>query len=96
MLKILQVDYAQYEVLRAKLEQEGLAVENTAKSDREGLWSQQDTPTRWAKVFGVSVDTIKRRFKDQTIRNTKLSARSYRVNLHDLPATHPESPHKSA
>ena len=51
----------------------------------EGPWSRPDTPTRWGKVFGVSGDTMKRRFKDGSIRNKKLSDRNYQVHLDDLP-----------
>ena len=56
-----------------------------AQPEDIGPLSEPDTPTRWAKRFGVSVDTIKRRFKDGTIRNKKLSDRSYQVDLRDIP-----------
>ncbi len=49
-------------------------------------WSEPDSPKRWAIVFGVSSDTIKRRFKDGTIRAKKLSDRSYQVDRRDIPA----------
>ncbi len=48
-------------------------------------WSVEDTPSRWAKKFGISVDTFKRRVKVGKIRAIKLSDRSYKVDLHDLP-----------
>lgn len=51
----------------------------------DGPWSQPDTPKRWAKVFGVNVQTIKRRFQDGKIRNKKLSDRSYQVHVDDVP-----------
>lgn len=47
-----------------------------------------DSPTRWAKLFAVSVSTFKRRCGDGRIRCKKLSDRSYQVAIEDLPAKH--------
>jgi hypothetical protein len=49
-------------------------------------WSHPQNPAQWARVFGVSVNTIKRRFAAGTIRNRKLSTKSYIVAVDDLPA----------
>jgi hypothetical protein len=48
-------------------------------------WTRPDSPARWAKVFGFSTDTLKRRFEDGTIRNKKLSTKSYQIAVDDLP-----------
>ena len=48
-------------------------------------WSQQDTPRRWAKRFGVSEKTFKRHCANGTIRHKKLSDRSYMVGQDDIP-----------
>jgi hypothetical protein len=50
-----------------------------------GPWSKPDTPSRWAKRFGVSVDTMKRQFKTNKIRNKRLSDRSYQIHEDDVP-----------
>jgi len=65
-----------------------LAEDAVAAADDErqqGPWTNPDSPTRWAKVFGVSVDTIKQWFREQKIRNKKLGAKSYRVHVEELP-----------
>ena len=62
-------------------------IESTA--ERQPVWSQPDTPQRWARMFGVSVDTIKRRFKDGSIPSQKLSDRSYQVDVAYIPERHP-------
>jgi hypothetical protein len=49
-------------------------------------WTTPDSPQRWAKVFGFSVDTLKRRFKAGQIRHKKLSTKSYQIAVDDLPA----------
>ena len=51
----------------------------------DSLWSKPDSPSQWARKFGVSVSTIMRRFKDQKIRNKKLSTKSYAIHINDLP-----------
>jgi len=53
--------------------------------ERQGPWSSPDTPKRWAKRFRVSVDTMKRLLKAGTIRNKRLSDRSYQVHVDDVP-----------
>src|SRR5207253_2923844 len=40
----------------------------------EPEWTPADQPSRWAKLFGFSVDTLKRRCQDGTIRHKKLSS----------------------
>jgi hypothetical protein len=54
-----------------------------------GPWSKADTPTRWAKLFGVSAQTFKRWVKAGKIRVKELSDRSYQVHLEDLPQPKP-------
>jgi hypothetical protein len=52
-----------------------------------GPLSEADTPSRWGKRFGFSAKTFIRRFKAGAIRGKRLSDKSYRVALADLPAT---------
>jgi hypothetical protein len=54
----------------------------------EPAWTPADTLSRWAKLFGFSADTLKRRFKDGSIRYKKLSTKSYQIAVDDLPAMH--------
>lgn len=51
-------------------------------------WTIADGPTQWAKLFGISPSTLKRRFKDGKIRHKELSAKSYQIAVDDLPAKH--------
>jgi hypothetical protein len=53
------------------------------------IWSEADTPSRWAKKFGFSTDTLMRRFKDGSIRHKKLSTKSYQIHVDDLPRKQP-------
>jgi hypothetical protein len=55
-------------------------------NDGDVKWSKADSPARWAKVFGVSWSTLKRRFEKQTIRNKKLTTKSYQVAIADIPS----------
>jgi hypothetical protein len=68
-------------------------VERASKAVRstdDGPWSDPDTPASWAKRFDIGWDTLKKRFESQTIRNKKLSSKSYRVHLDDVPGTKSE------
>ena len=58
------------------------------KSPVEPEWTTSDSPQRWAKLFGFSVDTLKRRFKDGKIKHKKLTSKSYQIAVDDLPAVH--------
>ena len=51
----------------------------------DGPWSKADGPQQWAKKFGFSTDTLMRRFEDGTIRHKKLSSKSYRIHVDDVP-----------
>jgi hypothetical protein len=51
------------------------------------LWSEPDTPKRWARQFRVHVSTFKRWVKNGKILVKKLSDRSYRLDVDDLPNT---------
>jgi hypothetical protein len=51
----------------------------------DGPWSQPDTPTRWAKAFGVNAKTFKRWVKKGKIRVNRLSDRSYQIHVDDVP-----------
>ena len=53
-------------------------------------WSRPDTPKRWATRFGFSERTMKRHFDENTVRNKRLSDRSYMVDQRDIPK--PELP----
>ncbi|HEY4759559.1 MAG TPA: hypothetical protein VIH42_03165 [Thermoguttaceae bacterium] len=56
-----------------------------ATNDNRDRWSKPNGPSQWAKFYGISVDTMIRRFQDGKIRNKKLSTKSYRVHVDDLP-----------
>lgn len=57
-----------------------------AIATRDDRWSRPNSPSQWAKVFGFSVDTLKRRAEDGTIRAKKLSPKSWCIHVDDLPA----------
>jgi hypothetical protein len=59
-----------------------------APADPAPLWTQADSPARWAKVFGMSVRTLMRRLDDGRIRNVKHSSKSYQIDVNALPAKH--------
>jgi len=63
-----------------------LAPQQPAESASDGPWSKPDSPKRWAKLFNLSWDTLKRRFDDGTIRHKKLSSKSYQIHVDDLPS----------
>ncbi len=48
--------------------------------------SRELSPQRLAHMFGIHRDTMVKRLKDQVIRNRKITTKSYRVHLDDLPA----------
>jgi hypothetical protein len=60
---------------------------NATPSDPPGGWSEAKPPKQWAREFGVSVSTIKRRFNDARITAKKLSAKLYQVAVKDLPTS---------
>jgi hypothetical protein len=49
-------------------------------------WTRPGGLSQWAKVFGFSPTTLKRRFNDGKIRHKKLSTKSYQVAVDDLPS----------
>lgn len=49
-------------------------------------WSAPDSPASWARRFGISWDTLKQRILDKSIRAKKLSSKSYRIHVDDLPS----------
>ena len=51
-------------------------------------WTTPDGPTQWAKLYGFSPTTFKRRLPDGSIRHKKLSSKSYQIAIADLPAKH--------
>ncbi len=59
-----------------------------AGADPNPEMTTPDSPGRWAKLFGFSANTLKRRFKDGAIRHKKLSSKSYQIAIDDLPAIH--------
>lgn len=61
----------------------GYTVDSSIEPTR---WSAADTPKRWAKQYGFSERTLKRRFKDGKIRCKMLSDRRYQIHIDDLPA----------
>jgi hypothetical protein len=60
--------------------------ERSEDSVPPGGWSKPKSPKELVRVFGVSWSTIKRRFKDGKIRHHRLSTKSYKVAVADLPA----------
>jgi hypothetical protein len=57
-------------------------------ADAADQWSQPMKPKDWCSIFDLGWDTLKKRFADQAIRNQKLSQRSYRVAIDDIPVKH--------
>jgi hypothetical protein len=49
-------------------------------------WSEADSPSRWAKRFGFSLDSLKRMAEAGTIRVKRLSTKSWQIAVDDLPA----------
>lgn len=65
---------------------DGLVVRFTSPAKKHAdPWSKADGPKQWAKKLGFSVDTLMRRFKENKIRHLKLSSKSYRIHVDDLP-----------
>jgi hypothetical protein len=60
-------------------------IEAELPKEDSGCWSKPDSPKVWAKVFGVSADSLARLFDSQEIRNKRFSSKSYRVHVDDLP-----------
>jgi hypothetical protein len=61
---------------------------NTGGANLQPEMTTADSPSRWAKMFGISLSTLKRRFADGSIRHKKLSTKSYQIAIDDLPAKH--------
>lgn len=76
-LERLQRDYPSLEVHLAKAAASG----ESAKPK----WSKPDSPSRWAKQFGISPKTFKKRVEEGKIRAKVLSDRSYQIAVSDLP-----------
>lgn len=51
----------------------------------DGQWTKIYSPAELSKLFGVSWDTLKRRFRDNSIRFRKLSTKSYQIHVADMP-----------
>jgi hypothetical protein len=62
-----------------------LRVRLDAQAPADGPWSEPNSPSQWARVFRVSTQTIRRRFKEGKIRSKKYTAKSYAVHVDDLP-----------
>ena len=80
------VSFLDEDALRALYAAIGIEFHRVTKS----AWSQADSPTQWAKVFGCHRDTFIARCKRGEIRHQKLSDRSYKVHVDDLPALSPK------
>jgi hypothetical protein len=50
-----------------------------------GPWSKPDSPQRWAKQYGVSVRTLNRWDEEKKLEIDKLSSKSWRIRVADLP-----------
>jgi hypothetical protein len=72
-------------------------VERNRADNQVVEWSRAETVQAWAKVFGISRNTMAERFKDQSIRQKKIG-KLHMVVLDDLPASardkHREPPKK--
>jgi hypothetical protein len=55
------------------------------RGDECSEWSKPKGPQDWARVFGVSRDTMRKMLQDQTVRNRQLSPRRYCICVDDLP-----------
>ena len=55
------------------------------RSQECSQWSRPHGPKNWAKVFGVSYDTMKAMLDGGKVRNRKVSPRRYRICMEDLP-----------
>jgi hypothetical protein len=51
-------------------------------------WSKADSPSRWEKVFDCSWKTLARRIQDGKIRCLRLSTKSYKIAIDDIPPPH--------
>lgn len=47
-----------------------------------------DSPSRWARLYGIGVKAFLSRCKEGKIRHKRLSSKSYQVAIDDLPAKH--------
>lgn len=70
------------QVLEARLRAAGA---KTPRYDHAVL-TEPRAPRQWAKLFNMTWDTLKLRFEDGSIRNVRLSSKSYRVHVDDMPA----------
>lgn len=64
---------------------EPVAVAAKPEPLQDGPWSNPDGPQQWARMFGFSVDTLKRRFKAGKIRHKKHTTKSYSIHVDDVP-----------
>ena len=78
---VLPIELAGWDMIEAEVEHQ----HNRVDTERYGPWSKPRSPKEWQSIFGLSWDTLKPRFDEQVIRNKKLSSKSYKVLLEDLP-----------
>ncbi len=55
--------------------------------DQATKWSEPDSPTEWARKFGVSYNTMMDWLRSQKVKNQQVSARRYRIALEELPGS---------
>ncbi|MCH9652594.1 MAG: hypothetical protein K0U86_08665 [Planctomycetes bacterium] len=60
-------------------------------SDSLADYSAPKSPSEWKKLYQCSWDTLKKRFDEGSIRNKKLSLKSYRIHKDDLPELYSKS-----
>lgn len=61
-------------------------VGDTEEKQTRPIWTKPLGKKKWANVFGVSVSTINRWFKDNKYKNKKISDRKWSILYKDLPA----------
>src|SRR5262249_49190350 len=61
------------------------ALQDARDAERGPRWTPVDFLSRWARIFGVSARTLKRRLDDGTIRHLKHSSKLYQIAVEELP-----------
>jgi hypothetical protein len=56
------------------------------KAPAEPEWSEPDSPSQWARLFGVHYNTMIAWLKRQIVRNKQVTPRRYRIAVDELPA----------
>lgn len=68
-----------------------LLIEHSSTETAQGRWSEPRLPSEWARLFGVSLTTLKRRMEASEIHVQKINRHRWRVRLDGLPENRPNS-----